>query len=115
MTRSILISLTCVSLAVAPFMIACDKTGADAQASANEAQNKANTEVATLPMICAVPVFPATQTWLSGKPPNAPAAVPWALRPAVAAVVVAVLLALVAWFAAELRSEERRVGKECRL
>jgi hypothetical protein len=46
MTRSILISLTCVSLAVAPFMVACDKTGAEAQASANEAQNKANTQVA---------------------------------------------------------------------
>jgi hypothetical protein len=44
--------------------------------------NDANTEVATLPMICAVPVLPATQTWFSGNPPNAPAAVPWVTTPA---------------------------------
>ena len=44
--------------------------------------NDANTEVAFLPMICAVPVLPATQTWLSGNPPNAPAAVPWVTTPA---------------------------------
>ena len=46
MSRSIFISLACVSLAVAPFVVACDKTGAEAQAQANEAQNKANTQVA---------------------------------------------------------------------
>jgi regulator of protease activity HflC (stomatin/prohibitin superfamily) len=46
MSRSIFISLACVSLAVAPFAVACDKTGAEAQAQANEAQNKANTQVA---------------------------------------------------------------------
>ena len=38
--------------------------------------NEANTEVETFPMTSAVPVFQATQTWLSGKPENAPAAVP---------------------------------------
>ena len=44
--RSIFLSFACVSVAVAPFVVACDKTGAEAQAQANEAQNKANTEVA---------------------------------------------------------------------
>lgn len=45
MTRSILVSLACLSLAVAPALVACDKSGADAQTQANEAQNKANTEI----------------------------------------------------------------------
>jgi hypothetical protein len=45
MSRSILVSLACLSLAVAPALVACDKSGADAQAQANEAQNKANTEI----------------------------------------------------------------------
>jgi hypothetical membrane protein len=40
-------------------------------------------------------------TWPAGAWRRGPA-VPWALRPAVAAAVVAVLLALVAWFGAEL-------------
>ena len=44
--------------------------------------NEANTEVATLPMTCAVPVLPPTQTLFSGKPPNALAAVPWVTTPA---------------------------------
>src|SRR5580658_8397603 len=44
--------------------------------------NEAKTEVAFLPSISAVPVLPATQTWLSGNPPNAPAAVPWVTTPA---------------------------------
>ena len=44
--------------------------------------NEANTEVAFLPNSWAVPVLPATQTWLSGKPPKAPAAVPWVTTPA---------------------------------
>ena len=44
--------------------------------------NDANTDVATLPMICAVPVLPATQTLLSGNPLNAPAAVPEVTTPA---------------------------------
>ena len=44
--------------------------------------NEANTEVAFLPKSWAVPVLPATQTWLSGKPPKAPAAVPWVTTPA---------------------------------
>src|ERR1700722_12012893 len=44
--------------------------------------NDANTDVATLPMICAVPVLPATQTLFSGNPLNAPAAVPDVTTPA---------------------------------
>src|SRR5579875_1258953 len=43
---------------------------------------EANTEVAFFPMIWAVPVLPATHTLFSGKPPNAPAAVPWVTTPA---------------------------------
>src|ERR1700689_3041383 len=43
---------------------------------------EANTDVAFLPSISAVPVLPATQTLLSGKPPNAPAAVPCVITPA---------------------------------
>jgi hypothetical protein len=46
-SRLLFVSLACASLAVAPFIVACDKTGAEAQAQANEAQNKANTEVAS--------------------------------------------------------------------
>src|SRR5580693_10155632 len=44
--------------------------------------NEAKTEVAFLPATEAVPVLPATQTWPSGNPPNAPAAVPWVTTPA---------------------------------
>ena len=44
--------------------------------------NEANTEVATAPSTCAVPVLPATHTLFSGKPENAPAAVPWVTTPA---------------------------------
>ena len=44
--------------------------------------NEANTEVATAPMTCAVPVLPATQTLFSGKPEKAPAAVPCVTTPA---------------------------------
>src|SRR5919109_1326515 len=48
----------------------------------SQGANEAKTEVAFLPNIWAVPVLPATQTLLSGKPPNAPAAVPWVTTPA---------------------------------
>src|SRR6202011_3880253 len=48
----------------------------------SQGANEANTEVAFLPNSWAVPVLPATQTWLNGKPPNAPAAVPWVTTPA---------------------------------
>src|ERR1700761_8128741 len=44
--------------------------------------NEANTEVAFLPNSWAVPVLPATHTLFSGKPPKAPAAVPWVTTPA---------------------------------
>ena len=44
--------------------------------------NEAKTEVAFLPKSWAVPVLPATQTLFSGKPLNAPAAVPWVTTPA---------------------------------
>src|SRR6202040_967469 len=44
--------------------------------------NEANTEVAFLPNSWAVPVLPATHTLSSGKPPKAPAAVPWVTTPA---------------------------------
>jgi hypothetical protein len=44
MSRTILVSLACLSLAV-PALVACDKSGTDAQAQANEAQNKANAEI----------------------------------------------------------------------
>jgi hypothetical membrane protein len=48
-------------------------------------------------------------TWPAGAWRRGPA-VPWALRPAVAAVVVAVLLALVAWFGAELVAGAGQTG-----
>jgi hypothetical protein len=35
-----------VALAAAPFAVACDKTGADAQAEVDQAQDKANAEIA---------------------------------------------------------------------
>src|ERR1700744_6499713 len=43
---------------------------------------EANTEVAFLPSICAVPVLPATHTLFSGKPANVLAAVPEVTTPA---------------------------------
>src|SRR5258707_8006123 len=48
----------------------------------SQGANEANTEVAFLPNSWAVPVLPATQTLSSGKPPKAPAAVPWVTTPA---------------------------------
>jgi hypothetical protein len=45
MSRSILTCLALV-LATSPFAVACDKSGADAQAEVNKAQDKANGEVA---------------------------------------------------------------------
>src|ERR1700759_3453937 len=48
----------------------------------SQGANEANTEVAFLPSICAVPVLPATQTLFSGKPANVLAAVPWVTTPA---------------------------------
>jgi len=48
-------------------------------------------------------------TWPAGAWRRGPA-VPWALRPAVAATVVAVLLALVAWFGAELVTAAGQAG-----
>ena len=48
-------------------------------------------------------------TWPAGAWRRGPA-VPWALRPAVAATVVAVLLALVAWFGAELVAGAGQTG-----
>src|SRR2546430_14091580 len=48
----------------------------------SQGANEANTEVAFLPNSGAVPVLPATQTLSSGKPPKAPAAVPWVTTPA---------------------------------
>ena len=43
MTRSILV---CLAIAVAPLAVACDKSGSEAQTQANEAQEKANREIA---------------------------------------------------------------------
>ena len=43
--------------------------------------NEANTELAAWPVAWAVPVLPATHTLLSGKPPNALAAVPEVTTP----------------------------------
>src|SRR4029077_11804777 len=48
----------------------------------SQGANEANTEVAFFPNSWAVPVLPATQTLSSGKPPKAPAAVPWVTTPA---------------------------------
>src|SRR2546430_15952884 len=48
----------------------------------SQGANEANTEVAFLPNSWAVPVLPATHTLSSGKPPKAPAAVPWVTTPA---------------------------------
>src|SRR5206468_9464446 len=48
----------------------------------SQGANEANTEVAFLPNSWAVPVLPATQTLSRGKPPKAPAAVPWVTTPA---------------------------------
>jgi hypothetical protein len=47
----------------------------------SQGANEAKTEVAFLPKSWAVPVLPATQTVFSGKPLNAPAAVPWVITP----------------------------------
>jgi hypothetical membrane protein len=53
-------------------------------------------------------------TWPAGAWRRGPA-VPWGLRPAVAAVAVAVLVALVAWFVAELVTGSRQAGLAERL
>jgi hypothetical membrane protein len=53
-------------------------------------------------------------TWPAGAWRRGPA-VPWGLRPAVAAVAVTVLLALVAWFVAELVTGSRQAGLAERL
>jgi hypothetical protein len=45
-SHSTILTLASLSLCAAPFVVACDKSGAEAQAQANEAQNKANTETA---------------------------------------------------------------------
>jgi hypothetical protein len=39
-------TLLCLALAAAPLAVACDKSGADAQAEVNAAQNKANAQIA---------------------------------------------------------------------
>src|SRR4029077_1751861 len=48
----------------------------------SQGANEANTEVGFLPNSGAFPVLPATHTLSSGKPPKAPAAVPWVTTPA---------------------------------
>jgi hypothetical protein len=45
MSRSLSLSIV-LALALAPFAVACDKSGADAQAEANKAQEQANAETA---------------------------------------------------------------------
>src|SRR5256885_11634490 len=47
-----------------------------------EGANEANTGVGFLPRGWGVPVLPATHTLSNGKPPKAPAAVPWVTTPA---------------------------------
>jgi len=39
-------TLLCLALAAAPLAVACDKSGTDAQAEVNAAQNKANAQIA---------------------------------------------------------------------
>jgi len=60
-------------------------------------------------IICASIGLAGVATWPAGAWRRGPA-VPWALRPAVAAAAVAVLLALVAWFAVELVTGSGQTG-----
>jgi hypothetical protein len=60
-------------------------------------------------IICASIGLAGVATWPAGTWRRGPA-VPWGLRPAVAATAVAVLLALVAWFAVELVTGTGQVG-----
>jgi hypothetical membrane protein len=60
-------------------------------------------------IICASIGLAGVATWPAGAWRRGPA-VPWALRPAVAAAAVAVLLALVAWFAVELVTGAGQTG-----